>query len=128
MISIETYLLIQLTFIITKNCFILQECFFRECTQRCSVCICFYLILHNKFTQIDVCKDVLTCLALCLHLECVAHSKTINSNCVCVSPVLSRVVFCLLPTCAVDNMGSDLQHGDEKAGDSTKDPWGPGKK
>ncbi|XP_034529812.1 uncharacterized protein zgc:193726 isoform X2 [Notolabrus celidotus] len=35
---------------------------------------------------------------------------------------------CPLPTCHIINLGSDLQKGDEKAGDSTKNPLGPGKK
>ncbi|XP_041637298.1 uncharacterized protein zgc:193726 [Cheilinus undulatus] len=36
-----------------------------------------------------------------------------------------RINFC--PTCGTVNLGSDLQRGDEKAGDKTKDPTGPGK-
>ncbi|KAK7896715.1 hypothetical protein WMY93_022040 [Mugilogobius chulae] len=38
------------------------------------------------------------------------------------------VTGCFLPTCLTVNLGSSLQTGDEKAGKSTSDPLGNGKK
>ncbi|KAK7130145.1 hypothetical protein R3I93_019697 [Phoxinus phoxinus] len=35
---------------------------------------------------------------------------------------------CRLSTCTVHNLPVRLQTGDEKAGELTQDPWGPGKK
>uniref|UniRef100_A0A673M8S8 Calcitonin peptide-like domain-containing protein n=1 Tax=Sinocyclocheilus rhinocerous TaxID=307959 RepID=A0A673M8S8_9TELE len=35
---------------------------------------------------------------------------------------------CSLPTCATQNLVHTMQTGDEKAGKSASDPWGPGKK
>ncbi|XP_008292405.1 uncharacterized protein LOC103366447 isoform X5 [Stegastes partitus] len=41
---------------------------------------------------------------------------------------LLQSIDCPLPTCLTVNLGSTLQRGDEKAGDSTRDPFGVGKK
>ncbi|XP_077090349.1 uncharacterized protein LOC143741781 isoform X2 [Siphateles boraxobius] len=35
---------------------------------------------------------------------------------------------CSLPSCILDNLVDRIQNGDEEAGKSTLDPWGPGKK
>ncbi|XP_061106905.1 uncharacterized protein zgc:193726 isoform X2 [Conger conger] len=35
---------------------------------------------------------------------------------------------CFLPTCALGNLASSLQHGNDKAGELTRDPFGIGKK
>ncbi|KAL2102122.1 hypothetical protein ACEWY4_001290 [Coilia grayii] len=39
-----------------------------------------------------------------------------------------QVSGCLLPTCALQNLGNSLNSGDEIAGSSTSDPYGVGKK
>uniref|UniRef100_A0A672R170 Calcitonin peptide-like domain-containing protein n=1 Tax=Sinocyclocheilus grahami TaxID=75366 RepID=A0A672R170_SINGR len=41
---------------------------------------------------------------------------------------MSRGTGCFLGTCATQNLGHRLQTGDEKAGKSASDSWGPGKK
>ncbi|XP_041934558.1 uncharacterized protein zgc:193726 isoform X6 [Alosa sapidissima] len=42
--------------------------------------------------------------------------------------VYERGHGCLLPTCALSNLGNSLNTGDEEAGSSTSDPHGIGKK
>ncbi|XP_034529811.1 uncharacterized protein zgc:193726 isoform X1 [Notolabrus celidotus] len=58
-------------------------------------------------------------------LHHVTENSTRNHS---IMPVYTFSLGCPLPTCHIINLGSDLQKGDEKAGDSTKNPLGPGKK